>query len=202
MRVLLWASLVGVTAAVVLAVVQADNLGPAQTARISDQQNRAIPQAAQIEGQGGDHRTDILRQYRFFLNGWSRVLTPDTGKNSCDVPVFAIKSKTALLVVPGKARQTAFDGRYREGRGLGIGRCAVRNVEPDQFRARRQRVCPPSATPTRKVRPVFGISFRGVLSRRLTRVVTGCIDETVERARSNEVRGQGDMVGDTYALGI
>lgn len=42
----------------------------------------------------------------------------------------------------------------------------------------------------------------GVLSRRLTRVVTGCIYKTVERARSSEFRGHGDMVGDTYVLGI
>ena len=73
---------------IVLPLVQADNLGPAQTARISDQQNRPIPQAALIEGQGGDHRTDNLRQCRFFLNGWPRVLKPDTSKNSRDVPVL------------------------------------------------------------------------------------------------------------------
>ena len=96
---------------IVLVYVEADNLRAPQTASIADQQDRPVPQSAQIEGQGRDHREDILRQDRFFLHRWSRVLAPDPGKHSGDVAVLAIKSKAALLVVPGKAGQTAVDGR-------------------------------------------------------------------------------------------
>lgn len=75
--VVLYLHLTAAVRGIVLAVVQADNLGLAQTARISDQQNRAIPQAAKIKGQGRDHGQNIVCEDGLFLHGRACfLLTP------------------------------------------------------------------------------------------------------------------------------
>ncbi len=45
---------------VVLVNVEADNFRAPEAPGIADQQDRTIPQPAQVEGQGGNHREDVF----------------------------------------------------------------------------------------------------------------------------------------------
>lgn len=67
---------------VIAAVIEADEFGPPQAARKADQQHRRVAQPAQVVGQGGDHRANILGQDCLFLHWRARVFAPDPGKTA------------------------------------------------------------------------------------------------------------------------
>jgi len=76
---------------IVLADIEAHNLGAAQTSGIPKEQDRPVAQAPQVVGQGGCHRKNVFCQDCFLLNRWTRMPAPDACQHRRDVPVHAIE---------------------------------------------------------------------------------------------------------------
>ena len=64
----------------ILVGVEADNFRAPEPAGIADQQDRPIPDPAQIVGQGRDHCENVFGQDRLFLDGRTGMLAPDSGQ--------------------------------------------------------------------------------------------------------------------------
>jgi len=69
----------------------------------------------------------------FLLDRRAGMLAFDPGQNRGDVAVLAIKTESALRVVPDKPRETTLDRGDRKGRGL-PGRCSqISDIKPNHL---------------------------------------------------------------------
>ena len=117
---------------VILAVIKADDLGPAQPSGETDQEDCPVAQPAQVMRQGGQHVAKVFRQDRLFLDRGPRVSAADARQDAGNVAILAVQPLPALRIAPGQSRETALDGRDRKGRGSSLRRGQVGDVETDQ----------------------------------------------------------------------
>jgi len=87
------------TLTIVLADVETDDLGAAESARVAQQNDGPVAQVPQSECEGGHHLQHILGQHRFFLLWWFGVLSLDPSPNRGDVAVLEVKREPARPVV-------------------------------------------------------------------------------------------------------
>src|SRR6056297_1075536 len=88
---------------VILVHVETYDFGAAQAASITQEQDRPIPQPAQVERKGGDHREDVLGQDRLFLHWRTPMLALDPSQHGGDMTVVSIEGESALRIIPRKA---------------------------------------------------------------------------------------------------
>ena len=149
--------------AVLGAAVEADDFRAPQAAGEADEEDRAIPQAAEIaEIEGGDHGEEVFRQHSLFLLGWPALGAANAGEHGRDMPVLAVHRLAALGEIPHERRQPPLDradrARLRARRAGGAGG----DVEPEDLGIRGQGGEVLAAGPGRIMPPVGGIGAGGV----------------------------------------
>jgi hypothetical protein len=91
--------------------IEPSDLGTAQAAGKTDQQDGAIAPAAQVLLQHRDHRQNVLGEQRFFLSRRPAVAAADAGHDVDNMAILAGEGSSSAAIGRGDRGQAALDRR-------------------------------------------------------------------------------------------
>jgi len=167
--------------------VEPDDLGAAQRARETDEQDGAVAQAAQVMRQCAEHREEVIRaEHLPATRGIGPPLAAGLGKRTDDVRIGAIEGMAPPRRIPDEAAEATLNRAAGEGAAVGLTAGAGCEITRDSFRHGRQGGQAVAATPGTIVLPVRGIEPPGVVGKTFCRRLAG-----VRRAKGSAPFGRG-----------